>query len=55
MQADSIAYQLSLCAYVLDKNTADLSQEDSLERPENGGGVLRRIAGKPGVIKPPST
>jgi uncharacterized damage-inducible protein DinB len=45
MQADTIAYQLGLCAYVLDKNTADLSQEDSLEGPENGGNCLNWVVG----------
>jgi uncharacterized damage-inducible protein DinB len=45
MLADALAYQLGLSAYVLDKNIADLSQEESLARPENGGNSLNWVVG----------
>lgn len=45
MEADTIAYQLGLPAYVLEKNIGDLSQEESLARPERGGNCLNWVVG----------
>jgi hypothetical protein len=45
MHAKTIAYQLQLCAYVLDKNIQDVSHEESLTSVENGGSCLNWVLG----------
>jgi uncharacterized damage-inducible protein DinB len=45
MHAKTIAYQLELCAKILERNTGDVSHEDSLVEPEQGGNCLNWVIG----------
>ena len=45
MHASTLAYQLELSSRILEMNTADLSQEDSLATPPNGGSSLNWVLG----------
>jgi uncharacterized damage-inducible protein DinB len=45
MHAKTLAYQLELTSRVLDMNTRDVSQEESLATPEEGGSCLNWVVG----------
>jgi uncharacterized damage-inducible protein DinB len=45
MSANMLAHQLEISSHVLDLNTKDLSQEESLARPERGGNCLNWVLG----------
>jgi hypothetical protein len=45
MHPKTIAYQLGLCSYVLEKNVAGLSHEESLINPPSGGSCLNWVLG----------
>jgi uncharacterized damage-inducible protein DinB len=45
MHAKTLAYQLRLSGHVLELNLGDLSHEESLARPENGGNCLNWVLG----------
>src|SRR4051794_34699039 len=45
MHAKTLAYQLSLCSKVLDLNTRDVSHEESLATPDDGGSCLNWVLG----------
>jgi hypothetical protein len=45
MHAKTIAYQFGLCSYVLEKNVAGVSHEESLISPQYGGNCLNWVVG----------
>lgn len=45
MHAKTIAYQFGLCSYVLEKNVAGVSHEESLINPQPGGSCLNWVLG----------
>jgi uncharacterized damage-inducible protein DinB len=45
MHVSTLAYQLELSNRILEMNTADLSQEESLATPEKGGSSLNWVVG----------
>jgi uncharacterized damage-inducible protein DinB len=45
MHASTLAYQLELSSRILEMNTSDLSQEDSLATPDKGGSSLNWVLG----------
>ena len=45
MHAKTLAYQLELASKVLDRNTSDVSNEESLVTPPNGGSCLNQVLG----------
>jgi hypothetical protein len=45
MHPKTIAYQLGLCSYVLEKNVAGVSHEESLINPQPGGSCLNWVLG----------
>jgi hypothetical protein len=45
MHTKTIAYQLGLCSYVLEKNLGGLTHEESLINPQPGGSCLNWIVG----------
>jgi uncharacterized damage-inducible protein DinB len=45
MHAKTLAYQLELCSKVLERNIGDVSQEESLARPDQGGSCLNWVVG----------
>jgi hypothetical protein len=45
MHAQTLAYQLELCRKVLERNTGDVSHEESLIMPEDGGSCLNWVLG----------
>ena len=45
MHAKTITFELELCAKVLEKNVGDLSHEESLAQPDQGGNCLNWILG----------
>ena len=45
MNANMIVLQLELCARVFDKNVGDVSHEESLAAPEQGGNCLNWVVG----------
>jgi uncharacterized damage-inducible protein DinB len=45
MHASTLAYQLELSNRILEMNTADVSQEESLATPEDGGSSLNWVLG----------
>ncbi len=45
MHAKTIALQLELCHRVFEKNVGDVSHEESLARPEEGGNCLNWVVG----------
>jgi uncharacterized damage-inducible protein DinB len=45
MHGKTLAHQLGLSAYVLERNLGELSHEDSLVRPQKGGNCLNWVLG----------
>ena len=45
MHAATLRFQLELCARVFDKNVGDVSHEESLEEPKQGGSCLNWVVG----------
>jgi uncharacterized damage-inducible protein DinB len=45
MHAKTIAYQFGLCSYVLEKNLAGISHQESLLNPQPGGSCLNWVLG----------
>ena len=45
MNAETIVLQLELCARVFDKNVGDVSHDESLAEPEQGGSCLNWVVG----------
>jgi uncharacterized damage-inducible protein DinB len=45
MDSQTFVYQLGLCRHILDLNTRDISHEESLISPPNGGSCLNQVVG----------